>query len=293
MAFITSPFLFFRRDVFSKRSRGCQPRFTCVKAHDVDSNSLLKTLPTPIRIALTREKEKNKSLHDSLCLIYPNIEIVTTPCVETAVGEDAELLPQYLRNTPPNWIIITSPEAASVFINGWRKADYPALGKLAVVGKATGDTLRAVGLDISFQPSKATGKTLVAEFPSPSTEGETVLYPASAKAADVIVDGLSKQRYSVTRLNTYSTETVSFDETELELAEGTHIVTFASPSAVKGWVTNVGVSDKIAVTCIGETSAKAARKEGFQQVHYPEKPGMEGWVSAISEAMKLFEQYSK
>lgn len=41
----------------------------------------------------------------------------------------------------------------------------------------------------------------------------------------------------------------------------------------------------IAVACIGSTTAIAAEKQGFQRVYFPDQPGIEGFVSAITDAL--------
>lgn len=43
--------------------------------------------------------------------------------------------------------------------------------------------------------------------------------------------------------------------------------------------------DDIAIACIGSTTAIAAEKQGFQNVHYPEQPGIEGFVTAVTDAL--------
>lgn len=41
----------------------------------------------------------------------------------------------------------------------------------------------------------------------------------------------------------------------------------------------------VAVACIGSTTAIAAEKQGFQRVYFPDQPGIEGFVSAITDAL--------
>ncbi|CAN8067750.1 unnamed protein product [Agarophyton chilense] len=290
MAFILPAFFSRNRGSYATCARPrSRHRFSCVAPRDVDSDSLSNILDTYVRVALTREARKNKALDDELRRLYPRIEIVHLPCVETVSGEDSEKLPAEIKKSSCKWIVITSPEAAAVFIKAWRAADYPNLCQIAAVGKATGDCLRVVGIDVDFEPSKATGKTLVKEFPLPKKTGECVLYPASLKASNVIVDGLTSLGYEVLRLNTYSTEPVEFHELYKEIGRGTHIITFASPSAVASWVENVGVQEGVTVACIGETSAKAAHDAGFTDVHFPESPGLEGWVGVVCDAMRKYE----
>lgn len=50
-----------------------------------------------------------------------------------------------------DWVCITSPEAASVFIEGWRAAGRPAV-RLAVVGEGTGRVFTAGAADGVPQP---------------------------------------------------------------------------------------------------------------------------------------------
>lgn len=286
--FVQSPILFPSNSVLKRpRNRAVSP----IRAPRCCSDPTPKkeSWRKPVRIALTREYGKNIMLRQSLEQLLPGREIVELPCVGTIPAKDRDQLPQELESNTFDWIVITSPEAASVFISGWREADYPTLGRIAAVGKATGDKLRAFGITVDFEPTKATGKTLVREFQQPQREGERVLYPASARASNDIAEGLSKLGFSVLRLNTYSTETRIFDSQELFLADAVDIVTFASPSGVRGWVKNMDVNKKLIVACIGETSAKAAISAGFERVHHPENPGLDGWVTTIGDAMKLCE----
>lgn len=44
--------------------------------------------------------------------------------------------------------------------------------------------------------------------------------------------------------------------------------------------------DDMAVACIGSTTAIAAEKQGFRNVHYPERPGISGFVNAVTDALK-------
>lgn len=59
-----------------------------------------------------------------------------------------------------DWICITSPESASVFLNAWRAAGRPAGLRVAVVGEGTGVVLtKAEGdaLRPQFVPSAVSG----------------------------------------------------------------------------------------------------------------------------------------
>jgi uroporphyrinogen-III synthase len=240
-------------------------------------------------VALTREAEKNEALRAALASAMPEVSCIALPCVETVPGPDAGALVPALRGSRYDWVVITSPEAASIFCTAWEAAGRPTV-RVATVGAATSQTLGASGVEVAFVPSKATGRALVDEIlPAKAGNGRssTVLYPASLLATSTVPHGLAGKGYVVERLNTYSTRMTEWSDGELSDVERVDIVTFAAPSAVKSWVKKAGVDASKRVACIGETSAAAARNFGFDgsNVFYPEKPGLSGWVEAVAKAV--------
>ena len=230
-------------------------------------------------IALTREDGKNGKLKKALSGSFDTVEI---PCIAHANGPDMECLPQRLQESW-DYVIVTSPEAAKVVAGAWDAvAENPP--PVAAVGKATGETLKQYGIDVCFTPSKATAATLVVELP-----GEVpcrVLYPASCKAKPTLQDGLTKRGFEVVRLNTYDTVTASWTDEEKEKARRCSVACFASPSSVVGWLRNTDNNRSVLAACIGETSATECRAQGWsdEQIFFPEKPGIDGWVRAVEEA---------
>lgn len=84
-----------------------------------------------------------------------------------------------------DYVLLTSPEAAMVFIDGWRDAGKPAV-RIATVGAGTSRVLLA-GQDAAalapvFEPTKANAVHLSAELPEVPGGNKRVLYPASVKA---------------------------------------------------------------------------------------------------------------
>lgn len=144
-------------------------------------------------------------------------------------------------------------------------------------------------LEPAFVPSKANAETLAAELPSP-TPHSTVLYPASQRAQHTLQDGLAARGFTVTRLDTYSTEAVAaVAPAALQEALTCAVVAVAAPSALKAWTRIAGEAAAKArpVACIGGTSARAALRLGWPErsVFWPESPGLEGFVGSIKEAL--------
>lgn len=257
-------------------------------------------------VALTREAGNNGKLMQAIQSSsklgekVEQLQFIELPCIEHVEGPDASTLPVVLATTPFDYICITSPEAAIVFLKAWElakemyKPSHEApLGKIAVVGKATEQVLSQHGLDVAFVPTKATAKVLADELPAFQREGHltTVLYPASLQAKTNLEDGLSKRGdFLVRRLNTYDTLPAEWTQDQVMLAKQCKVACFGSPSAVNGWTKNLHYDrgNQVLAACIGETSAEECRRLNWDEstIFYPTKPGIEGWVDAVAQALQ-------
>ncbi|KAL9446141.1 hypothetical protein AB3S75_013917 [Citrus x aurantiifolia] len=245
------------------------------------------------KVVVTRERGKNGKLIKALA--KHRIDCLELPLIQHAQGPDTDRLSSVLKDTIFDWIIITSPEAGSVFLEAWKEAGTPNV-RIGVVGAGTASIFEEViqsskcSLDVAFSPSKATGKILASELPKNGNKKCTVLYPASAKASNEIEEGLSNRGFEVVRLNTYTTEPVHHvDQTVLKQALSIPVVAVASPSAVRSsWVNLISDTEQWSnsVACIGETTASAAKRLGLKNAYYPTHPGLEGWVDSILEALR-------
>lgn len=247
----------------------------------------------PITIALTREEGNNGKLRKELMARIGDstITLEELPCIAHADGEDLDRLEATLLDGAFDYIAVTSPEAARVLATAWTKnRDILQARKapsVAVVGTATQAALEKYGIPVDFCPSKATANTLVEELPV-LRDGTTLLYPASAKAATTLQDGLQSRGFVVTRLNTYDTTIATWTEEQKELANRMTVACFGSPSAVEAWLQNSNQNRNVLAACIGETSATACREFLFPEskIFFPEKPGIPGWAQAVEEALQ-------
>ncbi|KAF3493931.1 hypothetical protein DY000_02056973 [Brassica cretica] len=258
-----------------------------------DSSSPSNSSP---QVVVTRESGKNKQIIKAL--EKRGISSLELPLIQHARGPDFDRLPCLLTDKSFDWIIITSPQAASVFLEAWKAACSPKV-KVGVVGAGTArifdEPLQASqgALHLAFTPSKATGKVLASELPDNVGKTSSVLYPASLKASNEIEEGLSRRGFDVLRLNTYTTVPVqSVDATLLQQALSAPVLSVASPSAIRAWMNLIQNEKQWSnnVACIGETTASAARRLGFKKVYHPEQPGLEGWVDSIVEALTAHEE---
>ncbi|XP_042965643.1 uroporphyrinogen-III synthase, chloroplastic isoform X4 [Carya illinoinensis] len=250
--------------------------------------------PAGPKVVVTRERGKNGKLIRALA--KHGINCLELPLIQHTQGPDMGRLSSVLSaDTPFDWIVITSPEAGSVFLEAWKAAGTPNVN-VGVVGAGTASVFDDVmqfsnrSLNVAFAPSK--GKVLASELPKNGLNCR-VLYPASAKASNEIEEGLSNRGFEVTRLNTYTTVQVQdVDQMLLQEALSTPVVAVASPSSIRAWVKLISDSQSWnnSVACIGETTALAAKRLGLQNVYYPAQPGLEGWVDSILEALGSHDQ---
>ncbi|XP_071731449.1 uroporphyrinogen-III synthase, chloroplastic-like isoform X2 [Rutidosis leptorrhynchoides] len=249
-------------------------------------------------VVVTRERGKNNKLITALA--KHGINSLELPLIQHTQLSDYDKLVSLLSSTSFDWIIITSPEAAVVFLQAWNAAGTPSV-KVAVVGNGTSIKFDEAAsskqiIEVAFTPSKATGKALASELPKQGNERCTVLYPASAKAGHDIEEGLSKRGFYVTRLNTYTTEPVQHvDQMVLQQALCASVVAVASPSAIRAWVNLLPQPEEWggSVACIGETTASAATKLGLKSVYHPSSPGLQGWVESILDALRNQNRFLK
>ncbi|XXG61040.1 hypothetical protein AAC387_Pa04g2796 [Persea americana] len=294
-----APIAFFsHRSIFPSFSSNLQAPSSSSSSSPSSLRCSLASLQKP-KVVVTRERGKNGKLINALAKY--DIPCLELPLIEHIQGPDRNRLTTVLSDTTFDWIVITSPEAGSVFLDAWKVAGTPNV-RIGVVGAGTESVFKEAmrsperSLSVAFSPSKATGKVLASELPKCGNKTCTVLYPASLKAGNEIEEGLSDRGFEVTRLNTYSTVPVrDVDQTVLIQACSAPVVAVASPSAVRAWVNLISRSESWdnSVACIGETTGLAAKSLGLKNVYYPENPGLEGWVSSILEALKVHDQLPK
>ncbi len=295
------------RKPFSLHS-STQPTITIALTREEGNNDKLKKELTKLLLLNEHDDDTN---NDASPITDETTTIVELPCIAHADGEDLPRLEETLRHRNFDYIVVTSPEAARVLATAYlvvandnndfddddnsNASKALAASKVAAVGKATRETLEKLGIPVDFCPTKATAQTLVEELPAVVDQQDnngrpaTVLYPASARAATTLQDGLeASKRFVVTRLNTYDTTTAVWTDEQKEMASHVSVVCFGSPSAVEAWLLNSDNNRNILAACIGETSAAACREFQFpeENIFFPEKPGIPGWAQAVNNALQ-------
>ncbi|KAG8073755.1 hypothetical protein GUJ93_ZPchr0006g42193 [Zizania palustris] len=251
----------------------------------------------PPDVVVIRDQGKNGKLIAALEM--HNIQTLELPLIKHVQGPDTDRLSEFLRNEKFDWIAIRSPDAAAVFLEGWKAARSPKVW-IAVVGAGTTTMFDEVmqsddgSLEVAFSLSKAMGKVLASEWLQ-SFQGPLKLhakcYILHLQGLAMKFNGLSLRGFEVTRLNTYMTVPVQdVDPLILKPALSAPVVAVASPSALRAWLNLISQVDNWgnSIACIGDASA--VKKFCLKSIYYPTTLGLDGWVESILEALRAHGQ---
>ena len=166
------------------------------------------------------------------------------------------------------WVVLQSRNAA----DGLEGA---LLDVNLLCGAATAD---ALGLNPSIALDRFSATAALEVLRPRVTPGQRVLVPHAAEGRDELVDGLRDIGVIVDAPVAY--RTISVDDAAARLREGgVDVVALCSPSAVRSIATAVLAG--VAVVCLGETTAAAARSLGMRVDAVAAATNMPAMVDAI------------
>ena len=159
------------------------------------------------------------------------------------------------------WVVFTSPTGVAYGSAAIRVAwpgGLPAGVRVAAVGPGTAAACASAGLRADFVPADALGDALVAELPL--ERGDRVVLLRSDIGRRALATGLAARGADVRDVAAYRTlESADPDAVAAALATAPDAVTFASPSAVRGFVSaaDLAALAGIRLVAIGPVTAQA------------------------------------
>jgi uroporphyrinogen III methyltransferase/synthase len=164
-----------------------------------------------------------------------------------------------------DWVVVTSPNGAAELAR--RLASSPR--RLAAVGPATADALRAHGLEPDLVPEVSSQEGLLAELPRPAGR---VLLAAAEGARRLLADDLEADFLPLYRTVELRPERVPDGD----------LVVLASPSAARALA---ATRARMPVVAIGPQTAEAARGLGFDVAAVAEAHDLDGLVAAVEQVL--------
>jgi uroporphyrinogen III methyltransferase/synthase len=246
------------------------------------------------RILVTRTRHQASQLSDLLRREGATpIELSTLDLVRVAGDEELEAMTADLESGAYAWSAFTSTNAVDAVFEYLDRTgrDARAFGssKIAALGRATANALKAKGLRADLIAGDFTANGLVAAMKDIDLTGRRVLLPRAAGGNPALVSGLKERGARVDEVVLYESQPPKEpDETILERIRWGEvgIATFASSSSIRNLAAlldgDLSGLKGATIACIGPQTAATA-EEFHLEVHIQPT---EHTVPALVEAMK-------
>jgi uroporphyrinogen-III synthase len=225
------------------------------------------------RVLVTRARAQAHDLVQQLQelgavpIVVPTIDIV--PPVDAYAALDAALSDL----STFDWVVFTSVNGV---LHVWQRllglglaAPAFAAVKVAAIGPATAEALRARHVDVALVPERYVAEALLEVIPHPT--GQRVLLPRAAGSRHILRTGLEAAGAAVVEVHAYRTIVVEpAPEALAALDAGVDILTFTSSSTVHNFCTQMGperlrrLAAQARVVVIGPITAATAQALGLR-----------------------------
>jgi uroporphyrinogen III methyltransferase/synthase len=244
------------------------------------------------RIVVTRASAQATALRDALAEL--GADVVELPAMRIEPVDTDVVTASLDRLGEFDWVVFTSQNAVRIVWETLRKngrdARAFAKAKVACIGKSTSDVLLAHGLAADVVPERFVAEGVLEAMASRSdVKGSRVLYLAAEGAREVLPNGLRALGCDVEVVRVYRSvsDGAGGDALRSALTDGTvDTVTFASASAVRGYVDVVGaeLARAAPAVSIGPLTSDAVRAAGITLG----AEASEASVRALVEATRTF-----
>jgi len=237
-----------------------------------------------LTVVLTRDDEDDRELADDLAALRARVLIA--PCIHTEPLADRTAFARAIEEAgADDLIVITSRAGARALESYGAELRAP----VAAVGWSTAEQLRAIGVSPRFVARAASAVTLGREVPLPPG---TVVLARSDRATGELPAILRERGARLREVVAYRTVVGMSGEIASvrdAIASGMRpVVVFASPSAVEGFVREIGVRSLALArpVAIGPTTARSIRELADVSATTARSPDVSGLVSAVVAASR-------
>ena len=250
-----------------------------------------------VRIVVTRARTQASGLVRRLADL--GAEVVELPVIAieepsdggaaTAAAADRVVSGAY------EWVVVTSSNAASRFVDALGSRTAPAATRWAAVGASTARALMERGIVPDLVPTAAVSDALVEAFPPATppdsapgraTREGTVLFVRAERVRDVVAPGLAAKGWRVDEAVAYRTVAGDVDPSAVDAARTADAVAFTSSSTVERTVDVLGVPGVPGVVAsIGPVTSAAARASGLEVTVEAGEHTVDGLVAALVDAL--------
>jgi uroporphyrinogen III methyltransferase/synthase len=248
-------------------------------------------------IVLTRPAERMADLRMRLTELGAMVICVPTIELEAMDNSQNEKIVSDLCDGRFDWLVLTSPKGAEIFLDRMRAMKFDARNlygvKIAVIGKATGDVLERAMIRADIEPGQFTSESLTAELIEQNISGKNILLFRAELADGKMAEQLESAGAAVTQIAAYRTKFIETIEPVtlgwLERSRSIDLIVFTSSSTVRGFMElakRYGLMEKIqkaGMISIGPVTSEEIRRQGYTVLGQARRQDADGIVRAILE----------
>ena len=135
----------------------------------------------------------------------------------------------------------------------------------------------------SLSSEHGTGSDLAKRLAAKATQNTTVLLPGAAEPRPELSRELTEAGVLAVPLPLYATRPAKAAVERADMRGALDAALFASPSAVSGCFGSAAISPNLPASCIGPTTAEAARDAGLKNVYTSDTRDLDGLLRALRE----------
>lgn len=247
------------------------------------------------RVVVTRASAQASGLRDALAA--RGAEVLELPALRVEPLDATPLSAAVRRLADYQWLVLTSQNAVALLWEALRSAglDARALAgvRIACVGAATSDALLARGLAADVVPARFVAEAVLEALSGRTDVRRTrALYVAAEGARTVLPDGMRALGCTVEVVAAYRTvsDGAGGEALRAALARGdVDVVTFASASAVRGYVDAVGaeLARRAPAVTIGPVTSDAARAASIPVAAEAPAASIDALVGAVVALLQV------
>ncbi len=239
-------------------------------------------------VVVTRPKAQAAELADALERLGANV--ICFPTIRIVPPDDPGALERALcGEAEHDWVVFTSVNGVLAFEAAAEAAGLDSRAcvrdaSICCIGPATARTAEAAGLSVDLIPEAHVAEgVLEALVATGSLNGLRILLPVADGARDVLPQGLRAGGAAVDVTTAYRTEAIEEAPQDVlaELETGVDLVTFTSPSSVRGFRRLVKGPPIAPAAVIGPITASTARGLGYDVTVEGEDFTVAGLVEAV------------
>lgn len=242
-----------------------------------------------LRVVVTRAEHQSEGLATAFARAGAAVELL--PLLEVVPPADPRPLERAAAELSIyDWVVFTSSNAVEAFLAA--AGSLPSPLKIAAVGPATAEALRAFGIEPHLIPGKADAEGLVAELAS-DVAGRRVLLPQAADARPALLAGLTSAGAEAVAVVAYGKRLPSGAHrraAELFAVAPLGWVTFTSPRIVRHFIELFGAGwerrrPELRAASIGPVTSAELRRWKIEPAAEARRPSDEEMVETVARAV--------